>query len=179
MTWFRSHLNWTWIIWYVLILCLAYSRVIYMTQQPLPMMKSLDVSGHFESTPPLQLYTFDSQGKQIPAETITMPKKWVDDPPRYVVDKDALQVRNISVALFWFWPIYLLGTILVSSWVLKQKRQSLKWLWLTMLVFPITPLVLSKKNLTVSEPSQSQTSVVDRSDGCSETHIHSDKTGDI
>jgi len=35
------------------------------------------------------------------------------------------------------------------------------------------------KESTVSDSGHSQTSAVDRSDGCNETRTHSDKTGDI
>ena len=62
-----------------------------------------------------------------------------------VVDEEKLEARNLGVLIVWFWPVYLTGTILISRWVLKQKNRSLHWLWLTLFLLPITPIILAKK----------------------------------
>ena len=68
----------------------------------------------------------------------------------------------------------------IDIWVFRQKNRSWVWSLLILLGLYWLPLVFTKKKKPIeSAPTQSQTSAVHHSDGCSETHTHSDKTGDI
>jgi len=178
MNWFKRHLNWTWVIFYTLTLCLAYSLILYIvTLPPLPEPKTLVATpGHW--TEPRIV---DNKGTSVVilGEYVEGKSEWVTDENKLTKQIAGQQFINSMVILFWFCPIYLLGTILFSRWVLKQKGRKLSWIWLTF-IFPITPLILENrmKSPIVSDSEQSQTSVVRHSDDCNETHIHSDKTGD-
>ncbi len=153
-------MNWTWVFVYLLTLGVAYSLVMYTFSQPPPTMTVYEKT----QAPSWQLNLYDLQGNI--SETETMPGKitWI---PENVTDEHALEMRNNGAMTLEFWPIYLIGTIWVSVWVLKQKRRSLWWL---LLYGWLSPLWLSNKNnsgrsekpSTISIESnsiQSQTSV--------------------
>ena len=179
MNWFKRHLNWTWVIFYTLTLCLAYSLILYIvTLPPPPEPKTLLVTpGHW--TEPRIV---DNKGTSVVilGEYVEGKSEWVTDENKLAKQIAGQLFLNSMVILFWFCPIYLLGTILFSRWVLKQKERKLSWIWLT-LIFPITPLILENrmKSSIVSDLGQLQTSVVHRSGGYNGTRTHSDKTGDI
>ena len=123
--WFKRHLNLTWLSFYILTLVVACSYVVYIVQQP-PPTTMVATPNHY-----------DISGQ------------WIEGTSTYIIDDKALEARNSDVAILWFWPIYLIGTILISRWVLNQKNRSLHWLWLTLFFLAITPILLSKKEANV------------------------------
>ncbi len=82
--------------------------------------------------------------------------------------------------------------IVVDGWILNEKKRSLWFIFLCVLIW--IPLILGNERInnmhkldeirtlnkpTVSDLAQSQTSAERPSDGYSETHTHLDRTGDI
>jgi len=133
---FKRHLNSTWLFFYILTLIVAFSYIVYEVQHPPTTVAA--TPGHWVSF-------------RVPGTNMVEPKL-IGATTAIVVDEKALKERNLADAIIWFWPIYLIGTFKVSKWALKQKGRDLNWLWLTLLLFPITPLVLSNKCVKSVEP---------------------------
>jgi hypothetical protein len=135
--WFKRHLNWTWVAIWILVVAAAYSVLVYVYDLPAPMrtvtiadnitlrLQKPGVSGYTEEVHPFNRYELepDYRAKDI----------WVD-----------------NALVYWWWPVYIIGNIIGGRWMLKQKRRSLHWLWLTPL-FPITLLIIDKRLPSVIE----------------------------
>jgi hypothetical protein len=140
MKWFKMHINWTWVSFYLLILVVAFSAEVYVNINP--------PTKFTTNTTYTDLSVTDMYGN---GETLHMPKPTLEK----VVDEKALQSQYLWVGLLWFWPIYLIGTYKVSKWALIQKGRNLDWLWLTMLLFVFTPLLLSNRSIQQSVDTDS------------------------
>ena len=79
----------------------------------------------------------------------------------------------------------MLTPFVVNIWMLRQKNRSWAWSLFGLWTLCWVPLLIGNKNpnriikKSIFDSAQSQTSVVHHSDDYNETHIHSDKTGDI
>lgn len=146
MNWIKRHLNWTWVIFYTLTLCLAYSLLVYtITSPPLPEPKTLVATPGYWTEP--QIINNRGTNMTMLGDYIEGKSEWIVDENRLAKQRAGQQFLNGMIILFWFCPIYLLGTILSGRWILKQKRQTYKWLCLT-LIFPIIILILPNKTTT-------------------------------
>ncbi len=149
--WFKRHLNWTWLFIYLLTLVVAAQCVLFVNSLPPPMKMQYTTEN---------ITVYDNtimKGKGILradgtyGDVIFPTKKEIPiQKMERGIDEEGIKVRlNL-----WYWPIYLIGTFLISIWVLKQKGRSLYWLWLTLLLIGFTPLLLSNKHAK-KQPNES------------------------
>jgi hypothetical protein len=139
--WFKKHLNWTWFLFYLVTLIVTSAIVMYIDSLPQPTIVILTwenttittqrIVPHFAQTADGKWLDFiDTEKKEVPVQH-----------SKIVVDEDAVRVRR-----YWGYPIYFIGVFIVSIWILKQKGRNLNWLWLTILLFVFTPMILSNKS---------------------------------
>lgn len=142
LNWFRQHLNWIWVLFFVLTIALAFSMEVYTILTPRMAARPMERTADTE----VPVYSIDKQGNKYIIGYEVNPGRFIEGSGGLVVDEKELQSRSFWVVYLWFCPIYITGTIWVSKWALKQKNRNLNWLWLTILLLPITPLILSNKN---------------------------------
>ena len=141
MNWLKRHLNWTWFFFYILTLGVAFSVVIYVVRQPPPMTTELvweNMTMYMQETIPNAYMSSDGKWHdEIRVNKTIVPSQYA----RTVIDEDAVRIRYL-----WFWPVYFIGVYFITRWVLRQKSRNRHWLWLTLLLFVFTPLILSNKS---------------------------------
>jgi hypothetical protein len=156
MGWFRRHLNVAWLLGYIVTIVVAFICCPSAWEWLTPWMEEI--------------------GQKVTLGGLLQMAIPVIIPPFILVN---IWGKKTTLEALLFWIVYLVCTLIINRWVLKEKGRSLWWLWVTMLLFTITPLILGNKKTIVSDLIQSQTSESGHSGDYSEIHTHSDKTGDI
>lgn len=128
----KRHLNYTWTIFYILIIIAFSGSLFNLQSQPMPTLSRL-VDSYI---PYYGLKYVD--GKMVEYEagrTHTYESKTVID-----YDKRRNQIINLYF-------VYLIPILILSGLVLKQKGRSLHWLWVTFF-FNFTPLIVGNKKIS-------------------------------
>jgi len=131
--WFKRHLNWTWVAIWILVVVVAYSVLIWtMGRTPPTLFKAI----------PHEMHSYYLDGTIANTTTYNTMESYPDEKTKEIWVRNALY--------YWWWPVYIIGNIIGGRWILKQKRRSLHWLWLTPL-FPITLLIVDKRLPSIIE----------------------------
>jgi hypothetical protein len=115
-------------IW-IVVVAIAYSVLIYVYNKPAPI--------RFKAIP-YEITAHYLDGTIASTTTLNRMESYPDEKQKDIWVKDALY--------YWWWPTYIAGNVIGGRWILRQKRRSLHWLWLTPL-FPIALLIVDNKNI--------------------------------
>jgi hypothetical protein len=140
MNWFERHLNWTWVVFTIIIVVASAANVLWASALPTPTRTIMQVDGY--RTEGISILKFnDDIGEyvSIPGDMREVPIfKAVE-----VVDMKALLGIRIAFIVFFGIPMYIVGMTILSKWMLSKKRRSGRWVLPSATVFPFIPLILN------------------------------------